>query len=327
MRWILATHRGVPLAFVAILFAGSLLAVPQPAAACSFYNPICWIEEGKDYFEDLAEDVADLAWDLLTLDPKEAWEDFKDIANNAVCGPLTPLSLAVSNGVKADFSECASPHHPIAPPILAQLSLYFESSFDSVRIHEDCTLDGDIVPGSRDAITFGEHIYFARGAYHPQDDAGFALLAHELTHVLQYRKKGFGDFTCEYGLYCQLGADTGCTIEQQAYIYQALVFEDVRHPDGGDGTFTCALEPHEWGPDNVNLHTCNGKPLLDNCPDDYNPEQEDYNRNKIGDACDFTDYRALVSCLLPPLEGEDQELHTTSCNLHGGDTSSAVCAS
>jgi hypothetical protein len=215
------------------------LAVPPPAAACSWWNPLCYLEEAGDYLWDTAQDVLELAWDTITLNPEEFFEDFTDIAYNNVCLFFTPLSLTVSAGIREDFDECAS-QHPIEPDILAKLSLYFPSSFDSVRIHDGCNLDGDYTPGTRDAITFGEHIYFE--AYHPGDPNGFATLAHELTHVLQYRQKGFADFTCEYGLSCAFGADRSCDIEQSADAFQELVRQDQEYtPDGNFSNNQCRL--------------------------------------------------------------------------------------
>jgi Domain of unknown function (DUF4157) len=57
---------------------------------------------------------------------------------------------------------------------------------------------------------------------------GFALLAHELVHVLQYRREGFSDFVCHYWPTCGLAAALrgSCGLEQQAYMHQALVLED-----------------------------------------------------------------------------------------------------
>jgi Domain of unknown function (DUF4157) len=170
-----------------------------------------------------------LTRNVITLDPKDARDNFMDIAYNHVGLGFTPYSLLISSGVRADFDECNGPPHPIEPQILDKLRVYFKSSFSSVRIHEGCNLNGDVIPGSRAAITFGEHIYFAPGAYRPwdKDEEGFPLLAHELAHVLQYRKKGFADFTFEYGVKCAFGAYRSCAIEQQAEKFQALVFEDL----------------------------------------------------------------------------------------------------
>jgi Domain of unknown function (DUF4157) len=179
------------------------LATPPPAAACgTWWNPACWVEAGLDYAWDMVKGVLKLTWDVITLDAEDAWDDFKEVAFNQICQPgLSLLTLAVSSGLEEDFDECASPPHPIEPDVLDALQHYIQSPLDSVRIHEGCNLDADVIPAQespRDAITFGEHIYFKPRAYHPQDPSGFALLAHELTHVLQYRKGGFDDFTCQY---------------------------------------------------------------------------------------------------------------------------------
>ena len=109
------------------------------------------------------------------------------------------------------------------------------------------------------ATTFGEHIYFSRYkfGYKPLfsngqvDPTGFSILAHELVHVLQYRQKGFGNFSCRYAPDCGLGgwiagdAWESCELEQQAYVHQTLVFEDISLSDG-DGVFTCIPDDQEW---------------------------------------------------------------------------------
>ena len=244
----------------------SAVVVLQPAASCPWWNPICLIAEGLDALWDDVTSVLALTWDIITLNPEEAFEDFAEIAYNHVCNHLTILSLVVSHGLEADFDECASPPHPIEPAVQVMLRRYIHSSLDSVRIHEGCHLDADVIPGEeaphRGAITFGEHIYFKPGRYHPLDPEGLALLAHELTHVLQYRQKGLGDFTCEYGLSCGLGLNPSCEIERKAYEYQALVLDDQYHDS--DGIFT----------------------QVDNCPDHFNPGQRDSNGNGLGNACD-----------------------------------------
>ena len=128
-----------------------LLTISQPAAAWwpDILNPVTWYEEAVDYFSDNVKGVLQLTWDVVTLDPEDAWEDIKDIAYNHVCfGSLTVVGLAVSAGLEEDFDECDVPPHPIEPDILAKLSLYFNSDFNSVRIHEGCNLDADVVPGN-----------------------------------------------------------------------------------------------------------------------------------------------------------------------------------
>jgi hypothetical protein len=261
------------------------LAVPPPAVACPWYNPLCWLEEAADYFTDLVEDLADLTVNVVTLDPAGAFNDLVDIVENQVCaagaGTITVLDLIGADVAEALYNDSCAPPHGIAPEVLERLRPYFQSEFTSVLIHEDCDFP-NFSPAS--AITFGEHIYFKSGTYNPSTPDGFARLAHELTHVLQYRRTGFADFICEYWPTCQFGLNPGCGLEQQGYMYEALVRDDVARD--GDGIFTCALDAHEWNGDNVAAHTCAGKALLDNCPTVASANQGDTDGDGSGDVCD-----------------------------------------
>ena len=63
----------------------------------------------------------------------------------------------------------------------------FQQDISNVRVHPNSPdRIASTVPGAR-AVTVGEDIYFAPGAYDPASNAGRSLLAHELTHVLQQR--------------------------------------------------------------------------------------------------------------------------------------------
>ena len=73
-------------------------------------------------------------------------------------------------------------------------------------------------------------------------------------------------------------------LEQQAYVHQVLVFEDVQRD--GDGIFTCVPDDQEWDVSNFSSHTCVDKKLWDNCPNVPNPDQADTNGDGRGDACD-----------------------------------------
>jgi uncharacterized protein DUF4157 len=56
-----------------------------------------------------------------------------------------------------------------------------------VRVHADESADALARSVSARAFTTGADIFFARGEYRPQTGSGDALLAHELTHVVQQR--------------------------------------------------------------------------------------------------------------------------------------------
>lgn len=58
---------------------------------------------------------------------------------------------------------------------------------DDVRVHADAQADALARSVAARAFTTGSDVFFARGEYRPGTSAGDALLAHELTHVVQQR--------------------------------------------------------------------------------------------------------------------------------------------
>ena len=243
LKWTPA-QPGFPSTFARSL-AGAPARVPtqpavvlQPAASCPWWNPICLIAEGLDALWDDVTSVLALTWDIITLNPEEAFEDFAEIAYNDVCNQLTILSLVVSHGLEADFEECASPPHPIEPAVQVMLRRYIHSSLDSVRIHEGCHLDADVIPGEeaphRGAITFGGHIILSRdatirsigrdGAVRPRTNA---------CPPVATRGRGI-----HLRIWAELrvGPEPVVRIQRKADEYQASVLDDQYHDS--DGIFT-----------------------------------------------------------------------------------------
>jgi len=63
----------------------------------------------------------------------------------------------------------------------------FQADLSGVRIHSDIEAARSALQLSARAYTIGDDIYFASGHFRPDTSKGRALLAHELTHVLQQR--------------------------------------------------------------------------------------------------------------------------------------------
>jgi hypothetical protein len=66
---------------------------------------------------------------------------------------------------------------------------FFESGFghdfSNVRVHDDATADSLNRSVDARAFTIGSDIFFRKGEYQPDSQAGRELMAHELTHVVQ----------------------------------------------------------------------------------------------------------------------------------------------
>lgn len=64
---------------------------------------------------------------------------------------------------------------------------YFGHDFGGTRVHTDSRAATSARAVDARAYTVGDQIVFAEGQYAPESSAGRALLAHELTHVVQQR--------------------------------------------------------------------------------------------------------------------------------------------
>ena len=73
--------------------------------------------------------------------------------------------------------------------------LGFPYDFSRVRVHTDSKAAESARAVSAIAYTVGQEIVFGAGRFAPGTTAGDELLAHELTHVVQQQKSGFGAST------------------------------------------------------------------------------------------------------------------------------------
>lgn len=111
-------------------------------------------------------------------------------AGNATSYGYSPASpTALSRGLIS--APAASYHAPDSRPELLDVSVrqFFEQAFHAdfsrVKIHRDAAAREAARKQRAKAFAAGTHIYFATGMYRPDTKQGQALLAHELTHILQ----------------------------------------------------------------------------------------------------------------------------------------------
>jgi Domain of unknown function (DUF4157)/Bacterial Ig-like domain (group 2) len=76
---------------------------------------------------------------------------------------------------------------PLARHLRERLEPSFGVSFADVRVHDDSASHAAARRVQANAFTFGQHIHFASGQFHPDESDGLRLLAHELAHTVQQR--------------------------------------------------------------------------------------------------------------------------------------------
>jgi peptidoglycan hydrolase-like protein with peptidoglycan-binding domain len=99
----------------------------------------------------------------------------RSASGNAVAGPgLSDAIHCARGGGQA-----------LDPSVRAEMEPVFGSDFSGVRVHTDAKADTLNRAVSARAFTIGQDIFFRQGVYRPVSRSGRALLAHELTHVVQ----------------------------------------------------------------------------------------------------------------------------------------------
>ncbi|HET9474978.1 MAG TPA: DUF4157 domain-containing protein, partial [Steroidobacteraceae bacterium] len=75
--------------------------------------------------------------------------------------------------------------HPLSEGDRRFFDSRFGFDFSRVRVHADAAAAETAAALDAAAFTIGSHIVFGRDRYRPGSGSGKALLAHELTHVVQ----------------------------------------------------------------------------------------------------------------------------------------------
>ena len=93
--------------------------------------------------------------------------------------------FAVGEAFERHLATARRNGQPLPESVRHDMEARFGVDFSQVRIHTDPEADRLSQSIHAQAFTHGADIYFGAGRYDPDTDAGRALLAHELTHVVQ----------------------------------------------------------------------------------------------------------------------------------------------
>ena len=93
----------------------------------------------------------------------------------------------VHPGVESAIAAARGGGRALDGPVRERVAEALDDPLTDVRVHADERADALARSVSARAFTTGTDIFFARGEYQPRTACGDALLAHELTHVVQQR--------------------------------------------------------------------------------------------------------------------------------------------
>lgn len=91
----------------------------------------------------------------------------------------------VPAGVESAIQNARGGGRSLGEDVRQPMEDAFGADFSQVRIHSDSHADRLNRSISAAAFTTGKDIFFRQGAFNPAREEGRALLAHELTHVVQ----------------------------------------------------------------------------------------------------------------------------------------------
>ncbi|MFF0014110.1 DUF4157 domain-containing protein [Streptomyces sp. NPDC005374] len=133
------------------------------------------------------------------------------------------------------------PGHPLTNDLLAQLEPTFGTALKHVRIHTD------VVGQATGALSIGNHIAFAPGRFRPGSAHGNALLAHEITHVLQQSNTTGATTTSEQALEAEAEAAAHATLTGHHPPSPTLrTTTRVQHADEPQDQFTTGTAADTW---------------------------------------------------------------------------------
>jgi hypothetical protein len=138
-----------------------------------------------------------------------------DLSAGGDAGEDAPPALAFARAATGTAQQMAAPigdqralqsflgsGAPLPTDARASLEEGFGEDLGAVRVHHDSRAGALAEHVAAHAVTVGNDVAFAAGAYQPASATGMALLAHEVAHTLQQRGgegriQGFGDASHE----------------------------------------------------------------------------------------------------------------------------------
>ena len=124
----------------------------------------------------------------------ETWRAGGDVSGDLSASGLGTDARAIPTvdevtapGTAAQKIASFGPGERLEPSVAARMGEAFDDNFANVEIHTGSQAAASVADEGALAVTIGENVAFAQGAYRPGTVEGDALLAHELAHTQQQR--------------------------------------------------------------------------------------------------------------------------------------------
>ncbi|WP_035845067.1 eCIS core domain-containing protein [Kitasatospora azatica] len=108
----------------------------------------------------------------------------------AVLPARVPVATPASPPAGVSGGRTAPAGRPLPGELRGRLRAVAGPAADLLRIHDGPEADALARSHRAEAVTIGRDIHFRSGRYRPQERDGFALLAHEATHVMALLRPG-----------------------------------------------------------------------------------------------------------------------------------------
>ncbi len=92
--------------------------------------------------------------------------------------------------MRSGMAESAAPGEPLPSDVVTRLRTVVGPGVETIRVHDGDAADEVARTHRADAVTVGSDVFFRQGRFNPRDPAGFALLVHEATHVVERFRPG-----------------------------------------------------------------------------------------------------------------------------------------
>jgi Domain of unknown function (DUF4157)/Effector protein len=96
--------------------------------------------------------------------------------------------MAATQDLESCINRARSGGQPLEAGLQRKLGQAMGADFSEVRVHADAQADQLNRSIQAKAFTTGQNVFFRQGAYNPGSRGGQALIAHELTHVVQQKE-------------------------------------------------------------------------------------------------------------------------------------------